>query len=169
MCREIGDLKPSGTPYFASRFVPRPTGRSIHEFESRAYSGQYSRDGTLFYATTQDLTVHVYDTTDNDNWREFANVHAEFGRWTLTDAIMSSDNKFLAYSSITPIVYMVNSILCSCVSYFEVSLDNPDRPQALRVGNVDDLGLWSIKFSADNRELIAGNYQTHNLNNLNKV
>ena len=108
MFREMGDLKPASTPHFASRFVPKPNGRTLKSFESRTYSGQYSGDGTFFYATTQDFTVHIYDTSDNDNWRTYDSVHAEFGRWTLTDAVMSSDNELLAYSSITPIVYLVH-------------------------------------------------------------
>ena len=107
MSREIGDLKPASTPHFASRFIPNSTGYTLKDYTSRIYSGQYSRDGNFFYATTQDLTVHVYDTSDNDSWRDYETVHAEYGRWTLTDAVMSSDNKFLAYSSITPIVYLV--------------------------------------------------------------
>ena len=52
-----------------------------------------------------DRRVRLYDV-DND-WRLRKDVEARNLRWTITDTCISPDQKFLLYSSISPIVHLV--------------------------------------------------------------
>lgn len=42
----------------------------------------------------------MYDTSNPFEWKYYKSVEYPFGRWTITDATLSPDNRFLAYSSI---------------------------------------------------------------------
>ena len=76
---------------------------------SNVYSGQFSTDGNFFYSCSQDFKVRMYDTSNPYNWEHYKTSRYEGGRWTITDATLSPDNKMLAYSSITPVVYVSNT------------------------------------------------------------
>ncbi len=54
--------------------------------------------------------VRLYDV--NNNWRLRKDVEARNLRWTITDTCISPDQKFLLYSSISPIVHLVSSTDC---------------------------------------------------------
>ena len=43
----------------------------------------------------------MYDTSNPYSWKYYKTVDYPCGQWTITDASLSPDNKFLAYSSIT--------------------------------------------------------------------
>ena len=42
----------------------------------------------------------MYDTSNPYDWKYYKTVYYPFGQWTITDATLSPDNKYLAYSSI---------------------------------------------------------------------
>ncbi len=46
----------------------------------------------------------MYDTSNPYRWKYYKTVLYPFGQWTITDASLSPDNKWLAYSSIRSIV-----------------------------------------------------------------
>lgn len=46
----------------------------------------------------------MYDTSNPYNWKYYKTVDYPYGQWTITDASLSPDNKWLAYSSIKSIV-----------------------------------------------------------------
>jgi WD repeat-containing protein 23 len=80
-----------------------------------------------------------------------------FGQWTITDASLSTDNRFLAYSSLGHIV---------CLSSTDVNSQQEQR--ALDFTNITsstrrrgwrgyrDFAIWSVRFSGDGREIVAG-------------
>jgi WD repeat-containing protein 23 len=47
----------------------------------------------------------MYDV--HRGWSLLKDVHARSLRWTVTDTALSSDQRFLLYSSITPTVHLV--------------------------------------------------------------
>lgn len=51
--------------------------------------------------------VRLYDV--DNNWRLRKDVEARNLRWTITDTCISPDQKFLLYSSISPIVHLVGA------------------------------------------------------------
>ena len=60
--------------------------------------------------------MRLYDV-DND-WRLRKDVEARNLKWTITDTCISPDQKFLLYSSISPIVHLVGVLLhtMSCLT-----------------------------------------------------
>lgn len=46
----------------------------------------------------------MYDTSNPYKWKYYKTVNYPYGQWTITDATLSPDNKFLAYSSIRSVV-----------------------------------------------------------------
>ncbi|CAG9945710.1 unnamed protein product [Clonostachys rosea f. rosea IK726] len=127
----------------------------IIHYEEPVYSGQYSADGNFFFACGKDYKVRLYDTSRPYNWRHYKTVTHPWGRWTLTDASLSKDNKWLAYTSIT-----------SLVAIAPTDINDTGDPYALDLsgGNSDTQdywgggfgGIWSVRFSGDGRELVAG-------------
>jgi len=51
----------------------------------------------------------MYDTSDPYDWKYYKTVDYIGGSWTLTDASLSPDNKFLAYSSLASAVYLADT------------------------------------------------------------
>ena len=80
--------------------IPSSTADLIVNYDARCYSGQFSDDGNFFFCCAQDFRVRMYDTSNPYLWRYYKTVHYPGGAWTITDATLSPDNKFLAYSSI---------------------------------------------------------------------
>lgn len=73
----------------------------------------------------------------------------ETGRWTITDANLSPDNKWVAYSSITPVVYMARTDPDEDVN--QELLDFRGR-DAMGHNN----GIWSLRFSGNGHEIVVG-------------
>ena len=84
--------------------IPDSTADKIIHYDSRCYSGQFSDDGNFFFCCSQDFKVRMYDTSNPFDWKYYKTVEYPFGQWTITDASLSPDNRYLAYSSIRHIV-----------------------------------------------------------------
>ncbi|KAF2741556.1 WD40 repeat-like protein [Polyplosphaeria fusca] len=118
--------------------IPESVADTIIHYNARCYSGQFSDDGNFFFSCAQDFRSVVYPG----------------GQWTITDASLSPDNRFLAYSSIRSFVYLAPT-----------DPDNDSDPTLLDFGtgtnrnprrHYGDFGIWSIRFSGDGREIVAG-------------
>jgi len=147
----------------SQQLIPNTTSAdSIIHYDSRAYSGQFSDDGNFFFSCTQNFKVQMYDTSNPYSWKYYKTVDFPFGQWTITDATLSPDNRFLAYSSIRHTVCLAptdpNALdghtLLDFTSYAPNSLQLGDtRPHYMgRQG----FGIWSLRFSGDGREIVAG-------------
>ena len=84
--------------------IPSSEADKIIHYDSRCYSGQFSDDGNFFFSCAQDFKVRMYDTSNPYDWKYYKTVDYAYGGWTITDASLSPDNKYLAYSSIRPLV-----------------------------------------------------------------
>lgn len=80
--------------------LPSSNADTIIHYNSRCYSGQFSEDGNFFFSCAQDFKVRMYDTSNPYRWKYYKTVIYPYGQWTITDASLSPDNKWLAYSSI---------------------------------------------------------------------
>jgi WD repeat-containing protein 23 len=80
--------------------IPGTAADKIIHYNDRCYSGQFSNDGNFFYSCCKDFNVRMYDTSNPYDWKYYKTVQYPFGQWTITDASLSPDNRFLAYSSI---------------------------------------------------------------------
>ncbi|KAF2460418.1 WD40-repeat-containing domain protein [Lineolata rhizophorae] len=136
--------------------IPRSMADMIIHYNSRCYSGQFSDDGNFFFSCAQDLRVRMYDTSNPYDWKYYKTADFMGGRWTITDASLSPDNRFLAYSSIQP-----QACLASTDPYDESPpqildfVSTTSRAQRTQ-WNYYGFGIWSLRFSGDGREIVAG-------------
>lgn len=110
MMRELGLGSPgferSNNKLIAHDMLPSNKPDTIINYNSKCYSGQFSDDGNFFFSCAQDLRVRMYDTSNPYKWKYYKTVNYLGGNWTITDATLSPDNKYLAYSSIRPEVML---------------------------------------------------------------
>lgn len=108
MRRELG-IESHGKPRCANNLasqdlIPSSQADTIIHYDHRCYSGQFSDDGNFFFSCAQDFRVRMYDTSNPYHWKYYKTVQYPYGQWTITDASLSPDNKFLAYSSIRSMI-----------------------------------------------------------------
>ncbi|RDW77419.1 hypothetical protein BP6252_05472 [Coleophoma cylindrospora] len=141
----------------AQGMIPTCTDMVIH-YDQPVYSGQFSDDGNFFFSVNKDFRVRMYDTSNPYQWRYYKTVEYPFGQWTLTDASLSPDNKYLAYTSIRSTVCLAPTDPNDMGDPY--NLDLADRGTGVgnngraRLGG--SFGIWSIRFSGDGRNLVAG-------------
>jgi len=113
MHRELGLGSPgrerSNNRLVSQELLPSSNADTIINYDERCYSGQFSEDGNFFFSCAQDFRVRMYDTSNPYSWRLYKTVVYPYGSWTITDATLSPDNKYLAYSSIRHIVCLAST------------------------------------------------------------
>lgn len=142
----------------AQSMIPSSEADMLIHYQAPVYCGQFSEDGNFFYACVKDFKVRMYDTSNPYNWRYYKTASYNWGQWTLTDAHLSPDNRWLAYTS-----------LQSQVAFAPTDPNDKGDPYQLDLGSGggentawgwrsrNHFAIWSIRFSGDGRELIAGN------------
>ena len=142
--------------------IPTSKADLIVNLNARCYSGQFSEDGSFFFACGQDFKVRMYDTSNPYDWNYYKTVHYYGGQWTITDASLSPDNKLLAYSSIRSQICLANT-----------DQGDSSEPRLLDFSDMGGgghgfgggggwgrsrghFGIWSLRFSGDGGEIVAG-------------
>ncbi|XP_047982022.1 LEC14B homolog [Salvia hispanica] len=151
-----GRFSTSDSCHVLSRYLPvRSTPSVVDKMTSCAYVSQFSDDGSLFVAGFQESHIKIYDV--DHGWKVHKDIYARSLRWTITDTSLSPDRRFLVYSSISPVVHIVD-----VGSGTKQSLANvTEIHEGLEFSsNVDDyenysFGIFSVKFSTDGREIVA--------------
>lgn len=139
------------------QFIPGLSNRVVDRYTDSVYGGQFVGDGSRFVTSCQDTYLRVYDTAMSDNpkhWRQTHRILAHGIRWTITDFDVSPDGRWLAYASINNIVHLVD-------------LEDTRKPQIILDFSVTKQGrrgtcVWSLSFSYDGTELIAGTRDSDN-------
>ncbi|KAK3814267.1 MAG: WD40-repeat-containing domain protein [Benniella sp.] len=141
------ELKPRSVNPLAlgESILPSDPGKVVDEYEDSAYSGQYSEDGSLFATCDKDFKLRIYKTAGDKLIRDRV-IQGSPGRWTITDHNLSLDNHWLIYSSITPYVYLTRTAADAPKTHHQLDFSTGEG----------DGGLWSIRFSGDGREIVAG-------------
>jgi WD repeat-containing protein 23 len=99
----------------------------------------------------------MYDTSNPYKWRYYKTVEYPSGQWTLTDASLSPDNKFVAYTSIRSNVCLAPTDPNDLGDPYNLDFSEGIGRAAGFHGRFDrNFGIWSIRFSGDGRELVAG-------------
>jgi len=137
--------------------IPSSKAEMIIHYNDRCYSGQFSNDGNFFFSCGQDFKVRLYDTSNPYRWEYYKAVDNRYGQWTITDASLSSDNKWLAYSSISRIVCLAPTDPLDhseprALDFSRLSIESTRS----RRNRYNHFGVWSIRFSGDGREIVAG-------------
>lgn len=128
---------------------------TIH-YDEPVYSGQFSDDGNFFYSCVKDFKVRMYDTSNPYKWRYYKTVSYPMGRWTLTDAALSPDNRFLAYSSIHSTVMFASTDPNDKGEPYDLDLSNRSQAGYNGDGYDERFGIWSIRYNGAGTELVAG-------------
>ncbi|KAF8756267.1 WD40 repeat-like protein [Rhizoctonia solani] len=151
----------------ARGLVPNSSGAIVALYDDKVYSGQFSLDANVYYSCTQGHDIWVYDANSTGNivthpqtghksrMEVLNRVKGIYGNWTVTDSHLSPDNERLIYSSISPVVHdKTPRAQCStCVPRFQQLLSGTKRRL---LGFYDDsFGIWTCRFSADGKEVVA--------------
>jgi len=164
MQRELGlgsyGRQKSQNSLIAQSLIPSTPVDTIIHYDDRCYSGQFSDDGNFFFSCAQDFKVRMYDTSNPYDWKYYKTVDYHGGQWTITDASLSPDNRFLAYSSIRQIVCLASTDPTDDSEPYMLDFSNLGRgqgtPRPRRGWGYGHFGIWSIRFSGDGREIVAG-------------
>ncbi|KAL5331480.1 hypothetical protein ACEPPN_001011 [Leptodophora sp. 'Broadleaf-Isolate-01'] len=143
----------------AQGMIPASNADMIIHYDEPVYSGQFSDDGNFFFSANKDYKVRMYDTSNPYKWRYYKTVDYPFGQWTLTDASLSPDNRYLAYTSIRSEVCLAPTDPNDKGDPYILDLGGVAAPggefnQGRRLAG--SFGIWSIRYSGDGRELVAG-------------
>ncbi|KAK9288345.1 hypothetical protein L1049_016798 [Liquidambar formosana] len=120
---------------------------------SRAYVSQFSADGSLFIAGCQGSQIRIYNV--DSGWKVQKDILAKSLMWTITDTSLSPDQRYLVYASMSPVVHIVNIGSAATKSVANIT-EIHDGLDFSRDDDNDDFSIFSVKFSTDGRELVAG-------------
>ncbi|KAH9610613.1 hypothetical protein KSS87_009858 [Heliosperma pusillum] len=141
--------------HVVSRYLPVNGPFLVDQMESSAYVSQFSPDGSLLVAGCQGSRIRVYNV--DNGWKVHKDIMARSLRWTITDTCLSPDQRFLIYSSMSPVVHIVNvesGVKESLANVTEIheglnfARENDDSDEYIS-------GIFSVKFSTDGREIVA--------------
>ncbi|KAF2298619.1 hypothetical protein GH714_024350 [Hevea brasiliensis] len=126
----------------------------IDQMTSRAYVSQFSADGSLFVAGFQGSHIRIYNV--ERGWKVQKNILAKSLRWTVTDTSLSSDQRHLVYASMSPIVHIVDVGSAATESLANITEIHDGLDFSADGDGGYSFGIFSVKFSTDGRELVAG-------------
>ncbi|KAK1258304.1 hypothetical protein QJS04_geneDACA010438 [Acorus gramineus] len=151
-----GRFSHSDRCHVMARYLPVHGPYQVDQMDSSAYVSQFSVDGSLFVAGFQGSRIRIYNV--ERGWRVQKDVLARSMGWAITDTSLSPDQRLLVYASISPIVHVVNVGTSATESYANVT-EIHDGLDLSVDGDGDmeyNFGIFSVKFSTDGRELVAG-------------
>lgn len=136
-----------------SRYLPVNGPWWVDNVESRAYLSQFSSDGSLFVAGFQENLIRIYNV--DKGWKVQKDILAKSLHWTVTDTSLSPDQNFLVYSSMCPVVHIVNIRSDATESHANVTEIHEGLEFSGTDVDDDEFAIFSVKFSTDGKELVA--------------
>ncbi|XP_031373573.1 LEC14B protein isoform X2 [Punica granatum] len=150
----LGRFSSADCRHILSRYLPINGPWVVDQMSSRAYVSQFSADGSLFVASFQGSNIRIYDV--DGGWKFKKNILARSLRWTITDTCLSPNQRSLVYASMSPIVHIVNIGSSSMESYANITEIHEGLDFSAYGDRGYAFGIFSIKYSTDGRELVAG-------------
>ncbi|OXG54142.1 WD-repeat protein 23 [Cryptococcus neoformans] len=98
----------------------------------------------------EDDYVSGSSAIEDSSMKRIKRVQGVEGRWTITDCDADKKGEKMIYSSITPYVHMLYT------DEFDQEHVELDFSHPRERGNYYRSGIWSIRFSADGKEIVAG-------------
>ncbi|XP_050219804.1 LEC14B homolog [Mercurialis annua] len=149
-----GKFSSADSCHVLSRFLPANGPWRIDRMKSRAYVSQFSDDGSLFVAGFQGGHIRVYNV--DGGWKIQKDILTKSVRWTITDTCLSPDRRNLVYASMSPIVHIVDVGSATTESLANVTEIHDGLDFSGNEDEDNEFGIFSVKFSTDGRELVAG-------------
>lgn len=135
-----------------SKYLPVNGPWIVDQMATRAYVSQFSADGSLFIAGFQGSHIRVYNV--ERGWKVHKNIVAKSLRWTVTDTSLSPDQRHLVYATMSPIVHIVD--VGSAATESLANITEIHDGLLLSAEDDDSFGIFSVKFSTEGREVVAG-------------
>ncbi|PPD77919.1 hypothetical protein GOBAR_DD25156 [Gossypium barbadense] len=123
--------------------------------------GNYSRRGGFSLADRCHMISRYFPGSDiriynvDRGWKVQKNILAKSLLWTVTDTSLSPDQRHLVYTSMSPIVHIVNVRSATRESLANITEVHEGLDFSAADGGYS-FGIFSVKFSTDGRELVAG-------------
>ncbi|KAK1395162.1 hypothetical protein POM88_014218 [Heracleum sosnowskyi] len=86
--------------HVASQYLPVNGPGLIDNMDSAAYVSQFSEDGSLCVAGFLECLIKIYNV--DRGWKVQKEIRAGSSPWNMTDTSLSPDQRFLVYSSMSP-------------------------------------------------------------------
>ncbi|CAL4949828.1 unnamed protein product [Urochloa decumbens] len=153
-CSGMGRFSSADCSYALRKHLPVKGPWCVDDMDSEAYISQFSADGSLLIGGFRGSHIRVYNS--EKNWKVHKDITCKRLRWTVSDIALSPDQQFLAYSSLSPTVHIVNVQNAVRESHANIT----EIHEGLDFSDDDDgfsFGIFSVKFSKDGRELVVGN------------
>ena len=80
--------------------------------DSRVFCCDFSCDGNVLCAASQDHVIHLIDArsgANSDHWPIYKQVESQFSGWSVIDVALSPDHEFVAYSGWASSIFLVNT------------------------------------------------------------
>ena len=103
----------------------------------------------MYYCSSQSQIV-LFNTQDPYKWKQVSCVEAQQVHWTVTDMDVDVNEQFLIYSTISPLVHLVD-LETLCKKHERLTFQTNEN-----YGYYGGPSLMSIKFSGDSREVLGG-------------
>ena len=133
--------------YFSSQYIPNKR-HAIARYNSNIFCAEYSQDGDMLVTAAQDMKIRIYNSS---TWQLQKRIHTHEMGWAVLCTDFSPNAQWVAYSGWDTNVHLVNT--------------SGDHEIHEALGVADDRGghlaLFSVKFSSDSRELLAGSNDQH--------
>lgn len=152
----LGRFSSSDSCHVLSRYLPTGPPSVIDRMNSCVYVSQFSDDGSLFVSGFQESHIKIYDV--DNRWKVHKDIRAKSLGWTITDTSLSPDRHFLVYSSISPVVHIVDVGSATKDSQANITEIHEGLQFSSNAEDYDDysFGIFSVKFAKDGREIVAG-------------
>ncbi len=144
----------------ASLFIPEnPTLQCAHN--DRGYVGKFSRSGDLYAAAWQgSRAITIFKTFGATVDMLIAKtVHCRTLRWTVCDLAITSDERFIAYSTIAPVIHIasVGDLSSSTPTTSIANVTDIHETLHLRDEDVEyGEGVWAVRWSEGDDTILAG-------------
>ena len=79
---------------------------------SRVFCCDFSSDGNVLCAASQDHVIHLIDArsgANSNHWPIYKQVESQFSGWSVIDVALSPDHELVAYSGWSSSIYLVNT------------------------------------------------------------
>lgn len=118
----------------------------LFQCPGRAFCGRFSQDGSVFLCASSDARIRLFDSS---TWRLMRTCRARDVQWSIIDTDFSPDSRWIIYSSWSNYIHMINRTARGTVE---------EHHESLQVrGSYSRCCFFSIRFSSDSREIVAGN------------
>jgi WD repeat-containing protein 23 len=122
----------------------------VDRYRNTVFCAEYSPDGEMFVTASQDKMIRIYNA---NTWKLAKSIRTRDMGWAVLCTDFSPNTQWVAYSGWDTHVHLVNT-----------SGDHEVHEALDVVSNTrgrSRVALFSVKFSADSREILAGSKDNH--------